>query len=537
MNTILIVDDDYIARSKIHALLDWERNGYQITGEVSNGKEALERMEKEMPQIVLVDMDMPVMNGVELIQEIKARGYQTSIIVLSSYNDFDYVRKSMKLGALDYILKSELDAGQMMLSLKRAGDIQDKEKEGLTGKDKEYIRDLYVRKILLGSFAGEDEGRKWIEKYGLGLDFVRNMPALIEIDDYWIAVEELDEKGVFTFQQFIENLLKEAMQKVDEMTVVKMRENQFCLILSCKDLYSIGAAQQRLNAVVLDVRRNLKRFLNLSVSVGMGTICLSLGELAQCYKRDEERLKQKFYLGKGQMIYDRRAERPMADGIYEMAKQAIGYLFFTVDEEGLEGKIRHIFKMIADSRMAEKKARNLITRILSAVDMETKRQKLDLEVVCGTAEPFEKLAHYETLGDMEDWIVEICRRFLRYAKTEDENYSRLTVHAIAYLSDHYRDNISLSDTARYLEVSSSHLSRVFKNDTGMNLVNYLNRIRIEKARRMMEEDESVQMKNIAVRTGFNSYNHFSATFKGVVGMSPQEYQERLAAGGKNRNGT
>lgn len=529
MRTILIVDDDYIARSKISSLLDWQKNGYMIVNEAASGNEALKMMEQELPQIALVDMDMPVMNGVELIREMNRRKYQISVIVLSSYNDFQYVRESMKLGALDYILKSELDAEQMLRALSGAENIRNREDAGrLTMKDKEYIRELYVKRILLNRTTDEKENERWIDNYNLQIDSARNMLALVEIDDYWIALEELDEKGIFMFHQFIENLFRETVQKIKGMTAVKMRENQFCLILSCKELYSIGSAQGMLNAVIAEVRRNLKRFLNMTASVSIGSICLGLGELAECYKKTEDSLKQKLYFGKGQIFYGERSEPCLECGLEEKLGHTIGRLFFVSDSDEMERQVHRIFEMIAESRMPEKKARNFAAEILRAANAEARRYKLDFKALCGTAEPFEKLRYYETLKDMEVWILKVCRAFTDLVKPGggSSHYSKLTVNAIAYLSEHYRDAISLSDTADYLGVSSSHLSRVFKNDTGMNLVNYLNQIRIEKAKKMIAENDFLQMKNIAYETGFNSYNHFSATFKSVVGMSPQEYQER-----------
>lgn len=520
MKKILIVDDDYMARSKIRSLLDWERNGYRIAGEVSNGKEALDFMEQELPFIILIDMDMPVMNGVDLIREINKREYPVSVIVLSSYNDFDYVRESMKLGALDYILKSGLDAAGMLTALSGAEDVRPfKEEESLTVKDMEYIRDLYVRKILLN--PPTEENTQWIDKYNLRVGLARNMLAIVEIDDYRIALEELDEKGSHTFQQFIENLFKEAAQKTKGMTAVKMRENQFCLILSCNGGLSIGTAQQQLDAVISEVRRNLMRFLNMTASASMGTICLSLGEMSDCYKKAEEQLKQKFYLGKGQMIYGCRIKENRNEESEQKISEKIRCLFSVADEYEMERQVQFIFRLMAESGMSEKKARHLVAEILSTADAEMKRRGIDLGAACGTPEPFAKLVRYETLKDLEMWILEICRAFCKFVKegTENRNYSRLTINAIIYLSEHYHETISLSDTALYLNVSSGHLSRVFKNDTGMNFVNYLNQFRIGKAREIIAENKFVQMKNIAIETGFNNYNHFFSTFKSVVGVN------------------
>lgn len=117
-----------------------------------------------------------------------------------------------------------------------------------------------------------------------------------------------------------------------------------------------------------------------------------------------------------------------------------------------------------------------------------KRNGADFQLLCEIEEPFHRVKQYETLKDLENWILDICYRLCEQTaqREKQKNYNRLTVNAVFYIDHNYARPISLSDAAEYLQVSSSYLSRIFKNDTGMNFVNYLNQVRIDKARSMLE---------------------------------------------------
>ncbi|MBU9727861.1 response regulator transcription factor [Diplocloster modestus] len=537
MKTVLIADDDYMARQKLRGIMVWEQYGYTISGEAANGKEALDLIREQTPDIALVDMDMPVLNGVELIRKMKELKLPISVIVLSSYNDFDYVRDSMKLGALDYILKSELNKKQLLGTLSCANTGQDQEtRQGFSDQDEVYIQELYVRKILLGLLKEGEQGGELIERYQLPIDKSRNMLAVCELDDYYLAVEKMDEKGIFTFHQFIEHLWKEAALKVPEIFPVKIEDRRYCLVLSCRSILSIGNAQRLMESVLSEIRSNMLRFLNMTISISISSICLSLTELSDYYRKSEQRLKNKFYLGKNAVIHVSEEAVPNRDGGGQETQICFGveqekemlFLFSIGDVSGLTEKIRDIFLQMERSRKEESQARTLIIELLGVIRTVAKRNGADFQLLCEIEEPFHRVKQYETLKDLENWILDICYRLCEQTaqREKQKNYNRLTVNAVFYIDHNYARPISLSDAAEYLQVSSSYLSRIFKNDTGMNFVNYLNQVRIDKARSMLEGQPVRQIKSIARETGFNNYNHFFTVFKSIVGMSPVEYQER-----------
>ena len=118
MTSVLVVDDDAIMRMSLHMMIDWENEGFAWMGEAENGKEALKCIDEIHPQVVITDMKMPGMDGVSLIRELKKYRHSPEILVLSSYDDYELVRESMRLGAADYLLKVDLTAEKLLQALR-----------------------------------------------------------------------------------------------------------------------------------------------------------------------------------------------------------------------------------------------------------------------------------------------------------------------------------------------------------------------------------------------------------------------------------
>ena len=144
---ILIVDDEFIMRQGIAHMIDWEKEGFQIIGQASNGQEALEIIKENVPDIIISDVVMPQLNGIELAKVIQNNYPQIKIIILSSYSDFEYVKSSFQNGAVDYILKPSLNPSEMLKTLKKISN-QNKSNTDETGDSNSNTNNMINRLIL-----------------------------------------------------------------------------------------------------------------------------------------------------------------------------------------------------------------------------------------------------------------------------------------------------------------------------------------------------------------------------------------------------
>lgn len=150
---ILIVDDEFIMRQGIAHMIDWEQEGFQIIGQASNGQEALEMIKETVPDIIISDVVMPQLNGIELAKVIQSNFPQIKIIILSSFSDFEYVKSSFQNGAVDYILKPSLNPKEMLKTLKK---ISTKNKSTDDDRDNYSNSNNMINRLILGFDANID---------------------------------------------------------------------------------------------------------------------------------------------------------------------------------------------------------------------------------------------------------------------------------------------------------------------------------------------------------------------------------------------
>ena len=171
----MIVEDDQLYRYEIRNFIDWEKNGYTIIGEAMNGKHALQLIEQEVPDVVFTDISMPGMNGISLIREMRRSYPYIKIVVLSSYDDFCFVKDAMKLGAIDYILKHEMKKEEFCSFLKQLNgmllkDQEEKRAELFLEENKYRIAHEYLRDILNGQIPEEEQLLKNMKSLDMEVD-------------------------------------------------------------------------------------------------------------------------------------------------------------------------------------------------------------------------------------------------------------------------------------------------------------------------------------------------------------------------------
>ena len=149
MLKVLIVDDELLVRTNLRYMLDWEANGFSICGEASNGAEAIKLAQKMSPDIILSDIRMPVMDGLELSHQLKKLYPESILIVLSNYDDFEYVKGTLKNGAIDYILKHNLSISTLSEALHRAKEFASKRRENTASKPYSINNLLALRENFL----------------------------------------------------------------------------------------------------------------------------------------------------------------------------------------------------------------------------------------------------------------------------------------------------------------------------------------------------------------------------------------------------
>lgn len=539
MLNVLIVDDNAYSRTELKTMIDWECHGFCISGEASNGMNAIQWMERDLPDIVITDMNMPVLSGVDLIDYIEKNCPHVQVIALSAYDDFDYVRESMKKGAIDYVLKHRLNASVLVDILNAAANKISRERNqhewiaGITEElslSKAAMRQEFLRKLLAGSLTDRDETIRQLRSLDLHLDMENLIVTVAEIDDFPFIEEKYTPREVDVFIRTFLNISEEIIQDWERASILHMTQGKFAILFPLSQTYSKMYVYNRLYDILNRIRAEIKKFLNITASFGASKICRDILLLHQAYREAEGSLRDKFFNGKNG-IFIENTSNIAEHAIFSLdirAEKEIYTALRNLDEEEVKRRIHDVFEMIKTSRLGRRSTQMICAELIHIVGKVCKDTGIEVGALYSSQDiPYTMIQKYETLMDMRDWVLGLYLKLIGLQKRMkfDSSLSKVTRKAVEFIHQNYDKNISLSDVAGFVGVSASYVSRLFKEECGVGFAEYLNQVRVERAKLLIENGE-MKLKDIVSRVGFNNYNYFFRVFKELAGMTPLEYEQR-----------
>lgn len=538
---VLIVDDDYMARTHIKSLVNWNKEGFEICGEAANGKTAIEIIKKEAPDIVITDMSMPVFDGASLIKYLEHNYPDIRAIAISGYDDFDYVRKSMKHGAVDYILKHRLDSPTLMEVLNVARSAILEERNNKTNNDKlkkqlvesrEVLRQHFIKQLVLGAINNQKEIVEKSKDLNMKLDAQNLVLAVSEIDDFYLLQEKFSAKEVNKLVSSMLNICTEILREkeFDGAYVGHMEDGRFVFVFSFGNRRSESYMYQQSITTIERIRVSINRYLNITASFCVSRVFYNILEISQIYKDTLAALQSKFFIGKDKIIQE-SLQAQFNDEYITLDindEKNIVTALKTINSEEVKQHINRIFDKVIKRRGSYKSVQMICIELINIINRVAMEVGIDVKTVYSDSEiPYEKMKKYETIEEVKEWILSIYKRMISLIQIFNINseYTEPTKKAMLFIHKNYANNISLSDAAEYLGLNPSYLSRVFKEDCGLGFVEYLNRVRIEHAKWLIEKG-GIKLKDVVSEVGFNNYTYFFKVFRRINKMTPLEYEEK-----------
>lgn len=541
MLKVLIVDDSALSRTDLKTMINWESNGFYISGEAGNGASAIQIIQNDRPDIVITDMNMPLVNGIGLIEYIENNCPQVRIIALSAFDDFDYVRQSMKKGAIDYVLKHRLHAGVLLDILEVARNSilkfeneQDKQSEIYIGlaDGKVVLRQDFMHKLIIeGSLTDLAEIKSKIASLELEIDMESLVVAVVEIDDFHFIEEKYAPQEMDKLLKTFLDISKEILNDWDKSIIFHEGQGKFIIILSLGQVTSKMYMYNRLYGILNRIRLEIKKFLNITACFGVSKVSQTVLGLHQAYLDANTVLKNKFYRGKNGIFIEKTNDKYI-EGFFCLDikdEKAIYSALKSVDYENVEQRLDEVFNKISGLRLSRKSTQmicaeliNIVNKVSKDTGMETARLYVSEDV---SFNPYNRIQKYETLEEIKNWIVELVHKLMSMLeRTKTDSQNEIAKKAVEFIHRNYRKDFSLTDVADFTGVSSSYLSRLFKEECRMGFVEYVNHVRVENAKQYIESGDH-KLKEIVTQVGFNNYNYFFKVFKEVVGMTPHEYEQ------------
>ncbi|WP_261305266.1 response regulator transcription factor [Paenibacillus andongensis] len=529
MFEVLLVDDEALARNDVKSMLDWEKHGFTIYGEAQNGAIALSMMEQHTPHIAILDVSMPNMNGVELSRIIKDRFPKVKMIMLSSFDDYDYVRTCLMNGAMDYLLKHRLNAGALLALLDKAVlDLKSEEREhearSAQTKIIESLSPVILREHVANLARDVQEAGEALQTFARDNDLythcVNFVTAGVQIVPFLLLTELFTDVQKNRFVQQATDVMQMAIGDVQKRTVGYVGEGRFIVLFSSEDR-SEHAFTTQINQAMSALSHSLEKFLNLKCVYTVGALCGSLKQLGASYRKVDQDMSDIYYQGSNTSI--------LRDSLFiEEQKQLLLYLE-QIDGERINHTISTIFSAVRNQPIYAITVQVIVSEMLHLVEISLKRQFSHITIEDNQLIPSRnELGRMRSVSELEQWLLAYYERIVEIIKKQQSGgpYSRHIAKAVQFITDNYAANISLDSTASALNLNPSYLSRLFKEETQMTFTEYLNRVRIKKSCMLMESD-TYALKQISHEVGFLSYTYFFKVFKSITGMTPQAYIDNL----------
>lgn len=539
MYKVLIVDDELPVRIDLKSLLDWEAKGLELIEDATNGAEAMERIAQYQPDLIILDLGMPVMNGLEVLRRLKKDEYCGKIIVLSCHDDFCNVSEALKIGAADYLLKHMLKAESLAASIKKAIDLlkledlerlREQRMKMFMGMSLPVLRSRFVNDLVSGALKDHVKMNEILEQLNAPVRLNKFVVAILKVDDLYKLRESYEKAELERLLKSMGDILDTTLKGYESIYGCK-GDGEYCIIFDFDPARSYMHINSKTYEICERIRSNIKSYLSIQVSVGLSGVCENPCAVDEYYTQAKLTLDGKLYLGGNRIIhfsevenYNRKFENFLTE--YE---QEIIHMVLT-DEGGIDACLQGVFSVIAARKIKPEHIRILCFELLMLVNKMIKGCALGYKDVfdCDNI-PYDDIMNLETLLGIQDWFVWVCHRISNACGNRIQNITiqKLRpeiIKALEYIKCNYARDINLQDVADASNLSRTYFSQVFKHELNETFTDYLTRFRIEKAKNLLK---TTQMKIYEVGTncGFDNYRYFTHLFKGLTGLTPMEYKK------------
>lgn len=523
MYRVIIIDDEPMMRMAILNLIEWESIGCEIVGEFANGLEALKCLDETAPDVILTDIIMPEMDGIELIKQVHEKKTDIAFIILSSHDDFQYVREALLLGARDYLLKTEVDAKtlisivqKILLTIKKPlPDKDGKNVKQLPTKTKEEVLDEMIERGLLGNE----------EKYAALLNIKTHSKicmALISIDDRLRNQVGNDPQMIESVVNTIKQIGKENLPQ----DVIYYKKQEFLMIFHPERIRD--ERMHNFTEILTRIAILTKRYSNVSVQIGV-SCPVDFEDFNLAVVESKMALAQRFYsdLGLGEFVFQSLRDK-LKDNEEELRKfrfvaiNKISNLVHDGQLDKIEPFIKEIYTAIRNEYFMPiylKETSYKILELLACLVLDEDKNPIPEESVfqeINDCSSFEQLTF--EMEQKTKYIIELSNQNF------NEGTNQLIRAATNYIKSNYRDNdLSLQVIADKIGTNASYLSRLFYQNIGMTYTDYVSDIRINKAKDLLIENQ-YSVGQIFEIVGFSNSKYFGKIFKKATGKSPNEYR-------------
>lgn len=522
---MLLVDDEVLTLDYLESVIDWEEYDINVIGRAFDGLSAIDIIQEDIPDIIMVDIKMPRMDGLELIKWIREHDIDSKIIVLSAFGEFEYAQKALNDGVSGYLLKpvDEEKLEEMINNVIKVIDEEIQKKQNfikVTRKldnSKKIVKERLYSKLLYPSVNFE-EVSNIIEELDISISDNSYYLVNITIDE---LLNDIQDNGREHFQLYLDDITEFISLVMKDNFVFMSLAGEWIAICTNVSLETLKETTHKI-VECLHVEKKVNSFIAISQCFN------DLRDMSKAYFSTRDIINNRFYYNNDSLVIVEDITTDDGNKLYNIDSEE---LLIEYIKSGMEVKatnlidkyfanlsIKHINPEFIYSYCFE-----ILVRIKKEIYIDDFKSFMprNLEQIS-----IMKIKKHNTLNSLKVFLLDILMTIFEARKRyEQDNQIRVISRAKKYIVDNYKNNITLDEIAFEVDMSKNYFSYLFKRETGIGMWDYLTHVRIEKAKELLKESNS-KIYEIAYEIGYENSSYFNRMFKKHTGVTPKEYQNK-----------
>lgn len=537
MYKVILVDDEAIIREGLKSRIDWEAYGFELVGDYANGLEAQVAIVADPPDLIISDICMPFVDGLELAEFVQQHHPDTKMIILTGFDEFEYARRAIRLKVSDFILKpvTAKEIRELLKQIKLEMDEDHQLHQNIDQLQDQWSQSLPLLKEhfwekVLTTGVTDEEWEQQRHSFALpalsspyGLAVIEPVPSSFEYPPTEKSLPSLTQ-----LRDQLSHLLQHLLPP--ELVFTSCIYQSRCVFI----FSSLSASSESTLPFLEQIEYTIKQVYNQSqyqlncvFTTGLGAVCTSLSALPQQHQQAMQALEYQFLWGTGILLSFSTINKP----VYTSSLPNIDW------EKEIVTQLSNN-NVLEAQRLSQQMAQQMVRERISPTACVLQFRQIALRLhdwlhQLGMESVLSKLMHQDhwltapTLEKiLQQWLSALHDVSAHLNEQVQMNSQQHIQKAIHYIEHHYADaHLSLQDICSHVLMSTSSFSQAFKQYTEVTYVEYLTRIRMDKAKELLRLTE-YKFYHIAEKVGYTDPNYFSSSFKKHTGITPKQYREQ-----------
>ncbi|MFA9376507.1 MAG: response regulator [Lachnotalea sp.] len=533
MINLLIVDDEPLVQIGIKSMLNWNDYGITICATAVNGQEALTYIKQYSPEIVITDIKMPVMNGLEMIRRCHETNHELPLfIILTSYEEFPLIKEAIKYQVLDYLVKLELDATMLKESIRKAlarihsiRKSSSFDESNMELPSMEVLQDKFFMRLLHNLFEDTGEFEQHVKDLNINLDAAHFCVSYCEINGFDTDSMSLSEQANL-YNSTIQ-MIKEIASKHVTCRVVSLDMKHFCIIFILNK--TVLEPSNTIYHALHNSCEMVYKYFNVTVLSSVGRLYDSPFMISSAYQ-DARQISSYASNDKPIIVYDKIQDSVSLKKSFNISifKTDIMKAFEELDTEILNRIFTQLCDLFQAHPTAYLQAMDAACNILYlSISLLPDGDTILSEIFVDYPDGYRSIYRQMNIVQVIEWLYTLRDGLCNILEERKSTYkNHIVINVQKYINAHIEEKFTLNDIALVFGISPNYLSTLFKKNSEIGFTDYVNNGKIKRAKELLK-DSNFKVYEVADQLGFESAFYFSKVFKKVEGISPREFIQQF----------